>query len=76
MNKLKTTIVKVQLPLFTTGEAEALVYDKSRRNHGFMPIDEFLLEAMGGELKKFFHAQILKDEVKVIYNMPAPWQEW
>jgi len=77
MDKLKTVIVKVQTPLLSNDpDAMALVYDKTRRNQGFMPIDEYLLEAMNGEPKKFFHAQILKDEVKVIYNMPAPWQDW
>jgi len=43
---------------------------------GFMPIDEYLLEAMNGEPKKFFYAQIEGKEVKVLYNKPAPWQDW
>jgi hypothetical protein len=68
-------IIKVQLPLGGYG-TEALVYDETRKSQGFMPIDEHLLKAMDSAPKKFFEAQILKDEVKVIYSRPVKDPGW
>lgn len=71
------TVVKVQVPLMSTEtNAPALVYDKPRRNQGFLQIDDDLKAAMKGAPKRFFEAEITKGEVKVIYNREVPDPGW
>ena len=77
---MRKFIVKVQVPIETNCPKEeiertgALVYNRERSIEGFLPIDKALLEAMGGEPKKFFHAHM---EGTILHlDEEAPWQSW
>lgn len=54
--KARTVIVKVQVPLMTTGEPEALIYDRKRTFTLFSPVTKTIRDAMNGSPKCYFEA--------------------
>lgn len=67
-------IVKIQLPIGGTANLGALVYNRDRTIHSFVPVDDDLLAMMDGEPKKFFYMQRVNDR-EVCFS-EAPWQDW
>jgi hypothetical protein len=78
-------IVKVQLSQFDSqGRTMMLVYNEDR---SIMYEDEAtkpIIDAMSGEPKKFFHAELIPDpkypksktKRKILIGIPAAWQLW
>jgi hypothetical protein len=78
----KLTIVKVQLPVATTGSPEQmLIYDKSRRYQVEVQASKqpeaYKLMADTGEMKAFMYANLV-NKVWIIDVAAgfAPWQDW
>lgn len=72
-------IVKVQTSLFTSdGSHLALVYNEDKSVMGEMPVSKEILDAMNGELKAFFWAEIPSSNkfVEIELIDEAPWQDW
>lgn len=75
----KRFIVKVQLPLFTTGEIMALVYNEDRSVMQELPMRnkkelKELRERLGDEMKGYFYAKF--EGKGLILTAEAPWQNW
>lgn len=73
--KEKFEIFKLQVPLATNGEAQALIYNKNQTSRGLIPITEDVKKIMGDEFKKFIYGKRLETGVIEIHGV-APWQEW
>lgn len=76
----ETFIVKVQRSIVTTHpEPVFLIYDEHRIIEEEFPQAELpeLVEAMGDDLKQFFHADITeKGLLNIDTETPTPWQDW
>ena len=75
-------IVKVQLPLVTTGEPAVLVYNEDRSIEESFILTEELMEEFD-DVKEFWYAHTEPDAesgidgaVQVHLDERAPWQEW
>ena len=69
-------IFKLQLPLMTNGEAEALIYNEGRDIFATVPITEELEELFDGELKIYVYGRYNKKTRKVEVGDLAPEQPW
>lgn len=71
------TIVKIQISLLTDNEQpQVLVYDENRDNFYEGDATPEILEAMQGELKKYFFARIPKEPGYIRILKEAPEQGW
>lgn len=70
------TIVKVQIPISTNTTPMALIYGKGRTNMCYRTVTDDVKKAMNGRFKAFFEAKIEKDKVEVLFEKPAPDQDW
>jgi hypothetical protein len=70
-------IVKVQISISTSlSEHQGLVYNKDHTVWAiFSPIPLDVVMLMGGELKKFFHAELNGDGLLTL-DAEADWQDW
>lgn len=78
MEKDKQIIVKVQLPLSSSGPCEVLVYSKNKLLEFVIEPDaaelKVIKKAMKGEDKAFFYA--CEHCEQVLFDEPAPDQNW
>lgn len=78
----KSQIFKIQVPLFTSDqEPKALVYNEDRSIINQFPITKGLMKLMRGELKQFWHCDLIPDpKVKGAFQIQmdrkAKWQDW
>lgn len=72
------TILKVQIPIVTSGQSLALIYNKQRTFETFHKIDQDLKKSMGKQYKKYFHATIekAKDIFEIKLKVEAQGQDW
>lgn len=68
-------IVKVQVPLAYSHDAEVLVYNEDRSIQQQFPYSEDLAEIMGEEPKKYFYAHTGLDGYLHL-DEEAPAQDW
>lgn len=70
-------IVKVQVPLSTNGEPEALIYDETREVQAMVPVTD-VTSRMKDRPKAFFWATIRADAKSRVIELhdEAPWQDW
>jgi len=69
----KNIIIKIQMPL--AGDmTKLLIYDKTKKYIGHLPITEDVLDLMNGRIKAFFYADYVDGEF--VINRPAPIQYW
>lgn len=68
-------IVKIQIPLTTTGsgEPQALVYDRAQTIKLFIPV-ALIASHMAGADKAFFYATVTDGELEI--ERDADWQAW
>ncbi len=71
---MKEMIVKIQVPLYSSGPQDALIYDKTREHQWFLPVAK-IKGLMGGKPKKFFHAEV-DNSGAVHFGNEAEWQDW
>lgn len=67
-------IVKIQLPLVSTGCPMALIYNESRTIEEIVPVNADLERRMDGQNKAYFQANLEDGQLELI--SPAPWQNW
>lgn len=67
-------IVKIQLPLVSTGCPMALIYNESRTIEKIVPVNDDLERRMDGQNKTYFQAYLEDGQLELI--SPAPWQNW
>lgn len=81
MSDPQDIIVKVQVPIFTNGPGEILVYNEDRSFEEMLSIGKeerkFIKVCMRGRDKAFFYAKLYhKKHGWALTDREAPWQEW